>query len=140
MSFSDSKDCDPEQSDADGCYTDNTCAEEEHGDQQEDDIVDGEYLRSLDQDPVDRLEDVGISQQVATVSLADRVLCFVNSRDEHAREDQKDNNDQQSPKDEFDGSENSSKLDPHLVEEILTFSRCFVRQSLSPAQGSLFPN
>jgi len=138
MRLSDSEECDPQKSDTDCRNADDAGGEKEHSDEQEDDIVDREDLCGLDQKPVDRLEYVVVSQEEATVSFADRILRFVDTRDEHAGEDQKNDDDHEESKDKLDRSQDGFKLQPGFVEEVLTFARGFAGQPLSPAECPFF--
>lgn len=119
MSFSDTEYRDPKDSDTNCCNTNDAGCEEEHGDEQEDDVVDGKDLRRLDQDPVDWVEDINVTEKMTTMFLADGVFRFVNASDEHADPDQKNDNDQEEAQYELYGAEYSSKLEPDPVDEAL---------------------
>ena len=130
MSFSDAEYRDPEDSNANGGDTDDAGCEEQHCDEQEDDIINWEDLGSLDQNPVDRVEDVDVTKKMTAMFFADGVLGLVNTGDEHADPDQKYNKDQKKSKYKLDRPEYSSKLEPDLVEEVLILPGALLGKAL----------
>jgi len=86
MPFADAENDDPEEADTNDSNADHRAREEKKGQQEEDHIVDREDLARSNKDSVDRLCDVDLSQKVSAVSLADRVLGFVDPSDEHGHE------------------------------------------------------
>src|ERR1700742_3772129 len=104
MSLANPENCDPKDPDPNGRNSEYAGTEKEHDDGHEDDIVNGEDRGTLDQNPVDGLEDVDMSKQIAAVPLADGVLRFINASNQHASEDKQDDHHQQQPKDELDRS------------------------------------
>ena len=74
---------DPEEADADGSNAGDGAAEEEEDQEGHENVIDGKSLGGLDEDPVDGLEDVDVSEDVAAVGLADRVGGLVDGGDEH---------------------------------------------------------
>lgn len=87
MAPANAKDGDPQNAYANCCETHNTGEEEDEDQEQKDDVVDREDFGRLDQDPVDGLEYIDVGKYVPAVMLTYRVLCLVNTRDEHTGED-----------------------------------------------------
>lgn len=79
----DLEDADPEEADADGGDARDGAAKEKEDQQRHEDIVDGKDAGELDKDPVEGLEDVNVTEDVAAALLAYRVFGLVDARDEH---------------------------------------------------------
>lgn len=71
MAIANLKQPDPKEADADRSHPNHRAEEEEKDQYQEDDVVDRENLRGLDEDPVYGVDDVGVAENVTTVGLAD---------------------------------------------------------------------
>ena len=94
VAFADLEYGEPEEADACGGNAHDRGGEEEEHKKQEQDVVDGEDLGGLDEDPVDRLEDVDVAEDVAAVGAANGVLGLVDARDEHAGEGEEGDDDE----------------------------------------------
>jgi len=110
--LADLEDGNPEEPDADCSYSNNGSGEEEENQKEEDYVVNWENFGSDDEQPVDGLKDVNVSQKVTTFDFANRVLGFVDASDEHRCPDKKNNNNEQETADELDGSEDCLHLHP----------------------------
>ena len=108
------EDGDPQEADASGRDADNRGGEEEENEEEEHNIVDGEDLGGLDEDVVERLEDVDVAEDVAAVGAADGILGLVDTGDEHAGEDDEGEDHQDEAADEFQRAEEGFGLDPGL--------------------------
>lgn len=104
MRLANAEDRKPEDADANCGETDDRGTEEKQNYKEEDDVVNGEDLGRLHEHPVDGLEYVDVCEKIAAVSLADAILCFVDTSDEHAGEDKKNDDDQQDAANEFYGA------------------------------------
>lgn len=131
MSLSDLEDLEPKKPDANGCNAHDRAGEKEQDDQQKDNIVDGEDLRRFDQNPVHRIEDIDVSENVPTVGLANRIFRFVDECQEHGDPDENCHNDEQYATNQFDGAEKRLDLYPCLQQPTVTFPSGFLCKALA---------
>lgn len=71
MPFSDLEDPKPEESYANASDANYGARKEKEDQQQEDNVVDREDLRRLDEDPIHRVEDVCVSKHISAMAFAD---------------------------------------------------------------------
>lgn len=71
MALSDLEQPKPKESNAHCSNTDNRAGEEEDNQEEEDDIVNREDLRRHYKYPIDRVEDIDVTQNVSAMTLAD---------------------------------------------------------------------
>lgn len=129
---------DPKEANTNGSDANDRCGEEEQYQQEEEHIVYWEHFGRLDQDPIDRLEDVDASEDVSAVRLAHGILRLVDASDKHAREDEKGENHEDESTNELQRSEYSFSLDPGLDKPMAVFAACLGSQTLSSDQSPLF--
>ncbi len=140
MSLSDLEDLEPKESNANGCNAHDRAGEKEQDDQQKDNIIDGEDLRRLDQNPVHRIKDVDVSKNVATVGLANRVLCLVDECQEHGDPDEDRHNDEQYASNQLEGAEERLDLDPRFQQPTVAFPSGFLCKALAADKRPLLSN
>ena len=137
MTFADPEQGDPKEADADRGHSDNGRREEQHGQEEEQDVVDWENAAGNRQDVVDRVEDLGVSEQEAAVRAADRVLDLVDACDQHAGEDEEGDEEKEQPAEKLQWTEHGFKLDPGTDEEVVALSAVLCSESFATDQGAL---
>lgn len=135
---SDAEEGDPQEADADGSDTNDTCGEEEEDDCEEDYVVDWEDLAGDDHQPVDWLEDLVVGEKVATAGGADAVLDLVDTGDEHRGPNDEDNDDEEQSTEELERTEDGLDLDPSSDEPVVTFTRILGSEAFAADEGALF--
>lgn len=83
MALSDLEYPDPEESDANHSDSHDRAAEEKQRQQREESVVDRKYASRFQEDPIQRIEDVDLAEDVSAMLLADGILCLVDSSQEH---------------------------------------------------------
>ena len=137
MALADLEDGDPEEANASSGNTNNGSGEEEQDKEQEEHVVDGEHLGRLDEDPVQRLEDVDVAKDVSAVGATDGVLGLVNASDEHASEDEEGEKHENEPTDELEGAEEGLNLDPGLDDPMTVFAARFGSKTFTANESAL---
>ncbi|KAH9825751.1 retinitis pigmentosa 1-like 1 protein isoform X2, partial [Teratosphaeria destructans] len=137
LAASDLEEDDPEEADADCGNADHGGAEEEEGEEQEDDVVDGEDPGGQGEQPVDGVEDLGESEEVAARGAADGVLDLVDGGDEHAGEDDQADDEQEQTEDEFERPEDGAQFMPDL-EEDMALALGLGGEAFTTDEGALF--
>lgn len=77
------EDTNPEEANTHSCDARDGAAEEEENQERHKNVVNWKYAGEFDKNPVERLKDVDAAEDVATLSLADRVLGFIDAREKH---------------------------------------------------------
>lgn len=83
VAFSNGENLEPEEANADRGNPNNRAREEEDNQKEVKDIINREDLGGFDKDPVERVQNIGIAENVTTMTLADRILDFVDGGEEH---------------------------------------------------------
>lgn len=139
VALADGEEHEPEKADSHGSNAYDGGGEKEEGEKEEDNVVDGEDLRCLDEDPIDGLEDVDVTKNITASGFANGVLGFVDARDEHGDEDEEAKDHEKYTAEEFDWPEYCTKFVPDLDKPGLALATCFCCKPLSPIQCTLFP-
>lgn len=140
MTLSDLKNLDPEEANTDGRNANNGAGKEEQYNQQEDDIIDWKDLCRLDEDPVHRVEDLNVTEDVAASALADRILCLVDKGQEHGDPNEDSNKHQQETPEQLDRTKDCFDFRPCLYQPALALSTGFSCQALTANQSPFFPD
>ena len=140
LTLADPEQGDPEEADADGGHSDNGRGEEQHRQEEEKDVVDREDATRDRQDVVDRVKDLGVSEQEAAVRAADGVLDLVDASDQHAGEDEERDKEEEQAAEELQWTEHSLKLDPGADDEVVALSAVLCGESFAADQGALLTN
>lgn len=140
MGAADSEEGEPEEADADGGEADDGGEEEEEGEKEEDDVVYWEDFRGLEEESVDRLEDLGVGEDVAAGAAAGRILDLVDGGNEHRGPDDEDDANEEDTADQFDGAEYGTGLMPDYNGPVLTFASSFCGKTLASDESALVSN
>ena len=130
----------PEEADADRSDSNNRGGEKEEDKEQEQNIVDREDLGRLDKDPVERLEDVDVAEDVSAVSTADGVLGLVNASNEHTSENDKGKYEEDEASEELQRAEKGLCPDPGLDNPMAVLTTGLGRQAFAADQSALLAN
>lgn len=122
LSFADFEEGNPEEADSDGSHADDGRGEEEHRQEKVEDVVYREDAAGDRHDVVDRVEDLGVSEQETAVRAAYRVLDLVDAGDQHTGEDEDGHEKEKQAADELQRAEHSFELDPGADEEVVAFA------------------
>lgn len=131
---------DPQEPDTNGGNSDDRRREEEENQKKEQYVINGKDLGRLNENPVDRLEDVDMPEDVAAADLAGRILGLVDTSDEHAGEDEESYNHEEKAANEFQRAEYSLDLDPCLHDPIAVCAAGFGGKTLAADEGTFFTN
>ena len=138
VALADLEETKPQEADAHDPDADNGAEEEEQHQQRDEHVIDRKYLGGQNKEPIGRVEDVDVTQDVPAFGLADRVLGLVDSGQEHRYPDEERDDEEQNPSEEFERPEDGLSLRPGFYQPALAVAPCFVRQPFATDQCSFF--
>lgn len=138
MSLADSENSDPEEPDANCRDADDRTAEKQQDDQCEQNVVYRKDLCRAYKDPVDRIEDIDMSQDVSTIMLADRVFGLVYCSEEHRYPNKDRDEKQQNSAQKLEWSKYRLGFEPCPDQPAASFALCLLNQTLPPDKCSFF--
>ena len=127
VTLSDLEDLEPEEPDSEAGDTEDRASEKEEHEEEEDHVVDGENLCGFDEYPIDRVEDVGVGENVTAVGFANGILSLVNASKEHRYPYENGHEHKEDTAKKFDRTKYGFNLDPRAHNPALTFTASLSR-------------